>query len=257
MFDHVYVLNMDRRSERLDRFKQEVGASGWPFMEPERFHAIDGDVVPKPKWYTQQPGAWGCLQSHIHMWINAMNNGWDSMMIFEDDCVFHEDFSDRIGPFMQAIPDDWDMIYLGGLARRVTDDKPEKVNDLVWRLFGITGTWAMALRGRILPKLYQFFLNMPRERIGHVDRMLCEFHATMKPKVYAPFPWLCGMGGGQSDICTRNYQWDHWWHWDPASPEEPQYITQTLLSRVTFSGVEQIGSGAFGGIKMVNLPASL
>jgi GR25 family glycosyltransferase involved in LPS biosynthesis len=217
-FDRTYLVNLDRQRNRLESFHRRLQAAVWPFTYPWRVTAIDGQKVPAPVGYSQQPGAWGCLRSHMRLWEDAMNDGMSSVFIFEDDCVFCEDFTAKLQEFLAVVPDDWDMVYLGGLHRFVDSGQPQKVADNCYRAWGVTGTWAYAINGKFLPTIYQWFNERPLDEVNHIDQMLCRYHTRLRPNVYIPHPWLCGMAGGVSGICGRDYMHDHWWHWQPGEP---------------------------------------
>lgn len=71
----------------------------------------------------------GCLESHISVIQNAKNNGYQSVLILEDDCLFIKDPNN-----IPTLPHDWDMIYLGGNVKYVLD----KYNDNWSRIVSYT-----------------------------------------------------------------------------------------------------------------------
>lgn len=245
MFDATYVVNLDRRPDRMERFTRDLNASGWPFGFPERILAIDGKLIPKPSGYDMQPGSWGHVRTFLRLLEDAMNTGLESIFIFEDDCVFTPDFGEKIMPFLDAVPSDWDMIYLGGVYRAAQTFKPEKINDLVYQIAGCTGTWAVAFSRHAMEAVYKEVCDYIVQEVWHFDSLTCRCQAKEHLKVYVPNPWLCGHAEGQSDICPRNYAKVNYWNF---SPEEPPVVFAAthLLSRVRTRGGHQIDDGAFG-----------
>ena len=146
MFDCAYCVSLDRRADRWERFVQNI-PSDWPFCEVERFAGIDGKLCPTPAWWKQGGGAWGCYRSHLTLIEQALNRGHESILLFEDDAVFCEGFSQRATEFLEAVPDDWGMIYFGGQHLFVNQNPPLRVNDLVFRPYNLNRTHAFALRG--------------------------------------------------------------------------------------------------------------
>ena len=45
LFEQVWVINLKRRPERLQRFWSEMKKTKWPCRRPRVFEAIDGDKV--------------------------------------------------------------------------------------------------------------------------------------------------------------------------------------------------------------------
>lgn len=66
-----YVVNLDRRPDRMQSIQFEMDYIGWDF---ERFSAVD----------TNDHG--GCSLSHIEIIKRAIEKGLDEVMIIEDDC---------------------------------------------------------------------------------------------------------------------------------------------------------------------------
>jgi glycosyl transferase family 25 len=70
----VYVINLDRRTDRLTEITEELNKIGLPF---KRFSAID-----------RKPGILGCGLSHLAVLKEARERGLKNVLIFEDDFTF-------------------------------------------------------------------------------------------------------------------------------------------------------------------------
>ena len=73
-FGGAYVINLDRRPDRLDEITDELDRIGLPF---KRFAAID-----------RKPGILGCGLSHLAVLKEARSLGLKNVLIFEDDFTF-------------------------------------------------------------------------------------------------------------------------------------------------------------------------
>lgn len=231
-FDRVHLINLDRRPDRLEKFwlRYPYAATTQARMPlPQRVSGLDGEKLGKPAWFSQQAGAWGCLRTHLQLIEQAINSG-ESIFIWEDDCVFAEGFGSRLAAFLDHVPDDWQMIYLGGLHRNPVDYPPIPVNDHVHLGRCITTTYAYGIRNTFLRELYHQLLNAEQH---HIDQMLARLQAANLWRIYCPVPWLVGMDEGMSDICGRYYQKPHWWQYQPGKKEQPIHLLQ-LLSRKRF-----------------------
>lgn len=223
-FPRVVVVNLSRRPDRLAGFRSRFPAASWPFKPPERVEALDGRKVPRPAWFSQQEGAWGCARTHLRLMEDALNRG-ENLFVFEDDAVFTPRFAERVGPFFAGVPDDWQMVYLGGLHRSPVTHAPVRVNDHVCLGRAITTTYAYGLRHEFLKELYPLLLEGEQH---HIDQMLARQMAAHNWRVYCPVPWLVGMDGGVSDICGRVYHGSHWWEYEPEQAREPIYLEQLV-----------------------------
>ncbi|MFA4972285.1 MAG: glycosyltransferase family 25 protein [bacterium] len=255
MFDKVYVLNLDRRPERLRSFWKGYSQSGWPFQTPERVSGLDGSKLPLPAWWTQTGGALGCLFSYFRIFEDAITHGHDAIFVFEDDCTFSADCSERILPFMDSVPSDWEQIYLGGLLRGMIKYPPSQVNEHVVALRGITGTWATGYRLPFMQKWYKWawehlYNARPLGGKCHLDWMFCSYQCEFAPKVYAPHPWICGMMPGASDICWRVYSREHFFNWTDNHVDLNSEIISAVNDQVLFPLAQlnfNCGNGPFSG----------
>jgi len=207
MFDRVSIINLDRRPDRWLQIRANLEAIDWPLPEPDRISAHDGRQSPPPDWFRHTPGAWGCLVSHLKVCSQAIRDGVNSVLIIEDDAHFPIDFADRLGPFLAAVPDDWEAIYLGGYHFLEAGD-PVPVDDQVLRGRCVLGTWAYALRGRAIRALGRAIEQAPRlaaEELFGVDRLWGRLHLDGIVRVYTPWRWLVHHGGGRSDTNGRHY----------------------------------------------------
>ena len=58
-------------------------------------------------------GEVGVACSHREIWKKVIENGYDKVIIFEDDIAPGEDFKNRLNEYLNDLPDDWDIAYLG------------------------------------------------------------------------------------------------------------------------------------------------
>jgi len=113
-FDGGFYLNLDKRSERRKAFEKRSKEAGF---EVERFSALQlkEKDVPNPfngvDWHIKI----SCTYSHFEMIKEAKRRGWKNCVIFEDDCVFAEGFTDKIKECIEELKDkEWDLFYMGG-----------------------------------------------------------------------------------------------------------------------------------------------
>jgi mannosyltransferase OCH1-like enzyme len=69
----------------------------------------------------------GCFISHIDAIRYAKNNNYDSIVIFEDDI----DIKNSLAT-ISNYPDDWDMLYFGGILTHYTEIKDDWVKGTIW-----------------------------------------------------------------------------------------------------------------------------
>lgn len=128
-FDQIYLINMDKDTNRLKRMKKWFEKYGIKF---KRISGVVGKehVLEMKKnfnsgwnsWERRQnraaklknAGAYGCLMSHRKVVQDAVENGYNRILIFEDDILFHKDFKQMIERCENVLNmENWKLIYLG------------------------------------------------------------------------------------------------------------------------------------------------
>jgi len=118
-FDKIYVLNLNRRKDRLERIKQTLLRFQ---IEYEVFGATDGYVIDKiwssfnnPNFTT--PNYLACAISHLSIYNDAQANGYDKILILEDDVVVNK----HLNRLSEYLPEWTDVLYLGWIP--LSDDQ--------------------------------------------------------------------------------------------------------------------------------------
>lgn len=158
-FPHKICINLDRRPERWQRVQARFAEHGIEGVR--RFAAVDGDDVPLPEYWRHTAGAYGCLRSHLEVVEEARRIGAPSVLIFEDDVVFHAGLQQKFAAGMRELPDDWDMLYFGALHK----DEPVSFSEHLCRLTRSNSTYAYALRNTV----YDAFIDLNRRAEDVLD----------------------------------------------------------------------------------------
>lgn len=171
-FDRIIVIN---RAARIDRWthclEQFLKHSITKF---ERFDAYDHGKI--DGWVG---GNGGCTSSHRAVLDVIAYHKWPRTLILEDDFeIIHDDFHAKFSEMISEVPDDWEMLYLGGHYA----EKPQsRVSKHVIRMarmmttssYGIT--WQMARE--MAPVIYG---SAP------IDTQYYQFHLSHKCYIFQP-----------------------------------------------------------------------
>ena len=177
-FDKVVVINLDKRTDRLEKINKQLDELGITF---ERFSAIDG---------TGKNPMLAGKDSHVEVWKQNLGK---KVLILEDDAYFVEGFQERFDEVIQTLPEEWDVFYLGVFLDKRTG-KVIKVNNDWYRQVVSTGTQAYCL----YPDMMQFFIDRIEAYDGYVDvglRILAE-----DTNAYITQPNLVTQYAGYSDL---------------------------------------------------------
>lgn len=179
----VYVINLDKRVDRISELKLPFN---W-----ERFSATDGEI------YTNVPpkekGWRGCHNSHTNLIEKTTKDDEDFFIIFEDDVEVSEGFIDKLNSIVESLPDDWELLFLGGwnVGEKI------KYNDFVDLANKVYCMHAYMFKSTIAEKLFNKF----NERVYKVDVLLAELLPELKS--YICNPTIAWQRPGFSDIEKR------------------------------------------------------
>ena len=167
--DKNIVLSIDRLSDRwtsLDERMKKIG------MEYTLFRGYDAKAITNPSFskmtkrvhpayknfFKDRPdyrpkmkiGHMCCTMGHLALFKLIQTMGWENTLVMEDDVIFCQDFNERM-KFLDDVPEDADMIYLGlgnkkaGLRKK--DFVTENVYDLRRTQFFATHSFIVTKKG--------------------------------------------------------------------------------------------------------------
>jgi len=197
LFSLTICINLDRRPERWQRVQHAFAAHG--IESVQRFSATDGNQIALPNNWSHSPGAFGCLESHVRAVREARDAGAASLLIFEDDAVFDPQFKEKFATFIEELPDDWDMLFLGALHK----DEPVRVSEHIARITKANSTFAYAIRNTVFDAFIE--LNSRAENVLDMNNYVLQERFNC----YCFMPNLVWVEAEYSDVQKRLE--NHWY----------------------------------------------
>ena len=195
-FPHKFCINLDRRPERWEQMRSKFERCGVAGVQ--RFAAVDGEQAIVPANWTDSPGAYGCLRSHLEIIDEARRRGWPNVLIFEDDAALDPDLGEKFTSYFQQVPSDWEMLHFG--ANHMAE--PVEVSANVVRITSANSTFAYALNAAV----FDSFIELNTRALTAVDlnnRTLQKEHGC-----YCFMPHLAWVEDLSSDVQVRQkYHW--------------------------------------------------
>lgn len=142
----VFVINLDHRKDRMESL--EV-----PF-EFERFPATNGSQF-SFEGSKRMRGHLGCWDSHRRVIEKAYYEKYPRVLVLEDDCKFTIEDIHELNKYFDELPEDWDLLYLGG----INQDAPEQFSEHLDYAKNILQTHAYIVRDKFIPTLLQTLTN--------------------------------------------------------------------------------------------------
>ena len=170
--DNIYLINLDKRPDRLSYFKTNVCTKSNLLSKYQRYAGIDGSIMPehilysiitdsgkkfmleneKSKGLYLTKGALGLALTYKNLVDNCVSN----TLILEDDIDIIDEFDKELEECLQYLPSDWDIFYLGWCDSKNLKQQP--VNRYINRLSGqINGTHAWMINRNTKDKFNSIF----------------------------------------------------------------------------------------------------
>jgi len=175
--DNVYVINLERRGDRMIHTNREFNKLKIKF---KRYPAVDGRFIGDDIRSSQI----ACLRSHVGVIKDAIKNRYDKIAVFEDDIIFCDDFEKRFKYYIENVPKDWDIMYLGSNLNGCKN--PTMINKYIYKLYDSYGCFAMVLNNK--NKLFDKIISITSPEIKPIDNY---FHDDIlkdfKAYIFMPF----------------------------------------------------------------------
>ena len=197
---------MKDRSDRRANMKQRLSEME---IDAVRIDAINGGEVidqldfgnVKKKLNNAEIG---CFLSHHNLYKRILDEGHETALILEDDCLFIEGYKEVVEQAMKDIPKDWDMLYLGQAnydsikiaqsAELKTHAIKENVSGRLYRASRCWLTHAYVVNRKVLPKL----IEGTKVLYASIDGVLADLQENLN--VYAIYPNIVKQDGTRSSI---------------------------------------------------------
>lgn len=143
--DQVYVINLDKREDRMKKTKDQLKVQKIKF---KRISAVDGETLEHPtktrgifrdKYWNKY--ALGLVKTMKILIEDAIKNNYNNIVVFEDDNQYDYKFTKTFNKYVQNLPRNWELIKLSvGIFGEVT-----YINNNFFEISRSTGTFAMLI----------------------------------------------------------------------------------------------------------------
>lgn len=167
LFDNVYCLNLDKRQDRWSKVSYQFSNLD---IKVQKWKAIDGSLIEDELYDLYNPdkitgeeaskrgivenkNALGCLLSHLEIIKDAKKNGYNKILVFEDDVILDKEISFKIKKSLNL---EWKILYLG--ASQFNWKGIEFQNDFYYSKETL-GTFAYAMDSSIFDEVIDLLEN--------------------------------------------------------------------------------------------------
>ena len=157
LFDKVYVINLKESPDRLKQIKDQLEIIGlYDYIVWEAVNGRKDDVKFNITDYNKDMEGWnigsaGLVYTTIAILKHAKRNGYESILILEDDLIFDTDKLDYAERGFKSVTSDWEMFHFTATHFK----EPEKFNKF---LYTITGAWSCQMYA-VNSNMYDLYLK--------------------------------------------------------------------------------------------------
>jgi GR25 family glycosyltransferase involved in LPS biosynthesis len=161
-FSKIYILNLERRKDRLDILKIRLNKNS--ITNYEIVNAIDGNLpliknefmslVNNPKNKISSSGALAYLYNMKNIINDAKNKNYENILILDDDVVFHNNFNECFENKIKTLNNsNWKLLYLGA-SQLKNWDKVKIINNEYYLPCGSSdGSFAVGIHNSLYTEL--------------------------------------------------------------------------------------------------------
>jgi GR25 family glycosyltransferase involved in LPS biosynthesis len=129
-------------------------------------------ITQKDMWFLHSAGRQGCLLSHLLLWRQMIEQNIPVAVVLEDDVCFHSRWEEILPEYLEKIPQDVDLVYLGCQFRQSSTGKiVDKIECIT------THAYVVTLEGAKI--LFDTLMNEP-DGLSTLDEMI--HYKVMKPR---------------------------------------------------------------------------
>lgn len=209
----VFILSCDDK-----RFEDLLSRLPKSIQEPERICVTPENVGEVPDWFEAPADRW-CITKATTTALEKALECNEDCLYFEDDAIFRDDFEKWYPLLLDALPEDWNQLFLGGqLGLDGEQHKPVISTKLLREASCVHRNHAVLTNKNCLRRVIDWYLSEEAWGSKHTcDWRQLYLHRQSDFHVYIPaMGWLVGQGGGESILDCRTYP-DRWW--DFTMPE--------------------------------------
>lgn len=200
-FDKVFCINLDRRPDRMLHFEEQV--KKYNLGEFERVSAVDGLNLKNLRSKNLKSNEQALIETNLKILEKSQLNNYKKILILEDDCTFYDEVQ-YLDLYFEKLPEDWDMLYMGGNHNtHVGVNPPKKINDKVQKLSHTYSTHFVGISNKVFEDLL-FILNITTSPLDVTYTDL-----QKRKNVYSFYPAIVTQKVGYSDIqnTVTDYNW--------------------------------------------------
>ena len=145
----------------------------------------------------------GLVNTYLKIYDEWIQKDCDDIIIIEDDCLFVENFNEKLEDYIKNVPSDWDMLYFGANHNYHMGKKTIKINEKCIKLNNSYSAHCVLLKKKVFEELIENIKNFSIENDVMMSNLQNKYNAYSSSEV------LATQIESYSDIENKivNYDW--------------------------------------------------
>lgn len=197
-FEHIYVLNLSRRPDRLNNTISRMKM--FNINNIEHFLALDGknneiellykyylnlpnikNIIKNNKPHIRSSGSFAILLSMKNMILDAIQHNYKNILVLQDDVFIIKNFNNILSKYSEIIKGNWKLLFLGANDKKSIQNIKNLQNNLYYYTDGLVdGAFSIAIHHSIF-----------KEIINIIDTFILPFDSGPLRKIQTLYPLDC------------------------------------------------------------------
>jgi GR25 family glycosyltransferase involved in LPS biosynthesis len=207
-YDKIFCINLDRRD---DRWLRCIGIFKSLNLEVERFSAFDGQLL-DTGYGKKYNGELGGTISHTRLIKKIIDEGYERVLILEDDVEFSDNFLNMCQLVLNELPENWDILFYGGNHTGGYD----KISEHLIRVYRTYALHCYAVNKKSVNLIYEHMIRFLGYTLSSNEKLtpsvaadyyMANLHPTLN--VYCARPHIAWQRESFSDLqqIVTNYEY--------------------------------------------------
>lgn len=196
---NIYVINLKERTDRklhIEDQLKKINCTEYKLIE-----GINGNTLLNKT--RLRNGMFGLVNTYLKIYDEWIQKDCDDIIIIEDDCLFVENFNEKLEDYIKNVPSDWDMLYFGANHNYHMGKKTIKINEKCIKLNNSYSAHCVLLKKKVFEELIENIKNFSIENDVMMSNLQNKYNAYSSSEV------LATQIESYSDIENKivNYDW--------------------------------------------------
>ena len=194
----IYVINLKERIDRKNHIIRELSKINCENYN--LFEGINGNELTNNTNLSN--GMFGLVKTYIKIYEDWKTSPKENILIIEDDCIFVDEFNEKLSKYIENVPDDWEMLYFGANHNYHMGNKTAKINDFCIKLNNSYSAHCVLFKSYVFDELILSLLNF------NIENDVMMSNLQKKYNSYSSIPNLTSQIASFSNIQNENVNYD-------------------------------------------------